>query len=196
MNSLFLLVWTFLRKIQRAVMIFTSVMVVVLILVQVALRYLFKLPLMGIEELTCMAGFWLYFTGAAQGAMERSHIRADLLQVFIKDTKKLFLARSIGAFIVVILAGIMCSWTLKYFQWSLKSWERSPALMIPMVYAQASLLISSFLMCFYFIVEFVDYFRQGLGKPPFELPYEDPELFSETESSSDKVVPSRGKEAS
>ena len=196
MNSLFLLVWTFLRKIQRAVMIFTSVMVVVLILIQVALRYLFKLPLMGIEELTCMAGFWLYFTGAAQGAMERSHIRADLLQVFIKDTKKLFLARSIGAFAVVILAGIMCSWTLKYFQWSLKSWERSPALMIPMVYAQASLLISSFLMCFYFIIEFVDYFRQGLGKPPFELPYEAPELFSETDDSSDTVVPSRGKEAS
>ena len=59
MNSLFLLVWTFLRKIQRAVMIFTSVMVVVLILIQVALRYLFKLPLRGVEELTCMAGFGL-----------------------------------------------------------------------------------------------------------------------------------------
>ncbi len=195
MKSLFLSVWTLLRKAQRAIMIFTSVMVVILILIQVALRYLFKLPLMGVEELTCMAGFWLYFIGSAQGAMERSHIRADLLQVFIKDTKKLFLARSIGAFAVVILAGIMCSWTLKYFQWSLKSWERSPALMIPMVYAQASLLVSSFLMCFYFFVEFVDYFRQGLGKPPLELPFEDAAIFCETDSSSDKAIPSKGKGA-
>ena len=127
--------------------------------------------------------------------MERSHIRADLLQVFIKDPKKLFLARSIGAFAVVILAGIMCSWTLKYFQWSLKSWERSPALMIPMVYAQASLLVSSFLMCFYFIIEFVDYFRQGLGKPPLELPFEDADIFSDTDSSPDKAIPSKGKGA-
>ena len=196
MNSLFLLVWTFLRKIQRTVMIITSIMVVVLILVQVALRYLFKLPLMGIEELTCMAGFWLYFAGAAQGSMERSHIKADLLHLFIKDHRKLFLAKAFGSFVVVVLAAIMSRWCLGYFQWSLKSWERSPALSIPMVYAQASLLISAFLMCFYFFVKFVDYFRQGLGKPPFELPYEDPELFSETESSSDKVVPSRGKEAS
>ena len=67
--------------------------------------------------------------------------------------------------------------------------------MIPMVYAQASLLVSSFLMCFYFIIEFVDYFRQGLGKPPLELPFEDADIFSDTDSSPDKAIPSKGKGA-
>ena len=59
---------------------------------------------------------------------------------------------------------------MNYFQWSIKSWERSPALMIPMIYAQTSLVVSSFLMAFYFLVEFLDNARQFLGKPPFVLP--------------------------
>ncbi|HCU38408.1 MAG TPA: hypothetical protein DGT21_24215 [Armatimonadetes bacterium] len=55
----------------------------------------------------------------------------------------------------------------------MKSWERSPALMIPMVYAQFSLVVSSVLMCFYFFVEFLDNTRQAMGKPPFALPDDD-----------------------
>ena len=170
MKSLFFSLWKYLGKIQRCIMIVTSVLVVILILVQVALRYLFKLPLMGVEELARMVGFWMYFVGAANGSRERSHIKADLLHTFIRNKSALFWAKSIGAFTVTILAGIMISWTWKYFQWSLKSWERSPALMIPMVYAQASLLVSAILMFFYFLVELVDYVRQACGEPPFDLP--------------------------
>lgn len=173
MKRAFLFVWILLGKAQRAIMIFTSLVVVTLILVQVALRYFFKLPLFGVEELACMVGFWMYFIGAANGSRERSHIKADILQAFIKNQKTLFVSKAIGNLVVTILALIMVQWAVRYFQWSLKSWERSPALMIPMIYAQTSLVVSSFLMAFYFLVEFLDNTRQFFGKPPFALPDDD-----------------------
>ena len=173
MKRAFLFAWILLGKAQRGIMIFTSVVVVTLILVQVALRYFFKLPLMGVEELATMVGFWMYFIGAANGSRERSHIKADILQAFIKNQKTLFVSKAIGNLVVTVLAAIMVNWAVHYFQWSMKSWERSPALMIPMVYAQFSLVVSSILMCFYFFVEFLDNTRQAMGKPPFALPDDD-----------------------
>ncbi len=173
MKRAFLFVWILLGKAQRGIMIFTSVVVVTLILVQVALRYFFKLPLMGVEELATMVGFWMYFIGAANGSRERSHIKADILQAFIKNEKILFVSKAVGNLVVTVLACIMVNWAIHYFQWSLKSWERSPALMIPMVFAQFSLVVSSILMAFYFLVEFLDNARQAMGMRPFDLPGDD-----------------------
>jgi len=130
-------------------------------------------------------GFWMYFIGSANGSRERSHIKADILQAFIKNPKTLFMSKALGNLVVTVLACIMVQWAVRYFQWSLKSWERSPALMIPMVYAQFSLVVSSFLMAFYFLVEFVDNTRQFFGKPPFALP-DDEFGFACLAASSDK----------
>ncbi len=169
MKSLFLFFWKLLDWLQQIVMVTTSVAIVLLILTQVALRYFFMMPLMGVEELACLCGFWLYFTGAANGARERSHIKADLLNVFIKNERKLYFFKAIASFVLIVLAAIFTSWTYNYLQWSMKSWERSPALSIPMVYAQASLMINAFLMFFYFLIEFLDYVRQAMGLKPFGL---------------------------
>jgi len=154
-------------------MVIASITVVVLVLIQVSLRYIFKLPLFGVEELACMAGFWMYFIGAANGSRERSHIKADILNAMIRNQKVLSFSKALGNLVVTVLACIMVQWAMRYFQWSMKSWERSPALMIPMVYAQFSLVVSSFLMAFYFLVEFLDNTRQFFGKPPFALPDDD-----------------------
>lgn len=169
MKRLFLFLWKALDGIQQVAMVFTSVAIVLLILAQVALRYFFMKPLMGVEELACLCGFWLYFTGAANGARERSHIKADLLNVFIKNERALNFMRAVSSLILIVLAGLFVEWTYNYFRWSLKSGERSPALSIPMVYAQASLLVNAALMFFYFFIEFLDYVRQAAGYLPFRF---------------------------
>jgi TRAP-type C4-dicarboxylate transport system permease small subunit len=169
MKHLFMLLWRVVDWAQQIVMVTTSIAIVLLILVQVALRYFFMMPLMGVEELACLFGFWLYFTGAANGARERSHIKADLLNVFVKNERILYGVKTLVSFILIVLAGIFVEWTLSYFRWSLKSWERSPALTIPMVYAQASLMVNAVLMFFYFFIEFLDYARQALGYAPFRF---------------------------
>lgn len=164
--------WNLMGSLQNIIMVLSSVTIVALILVQVLLRYFFMMPLMGVEELACLCGFWLYFIGAANGARERSHIKADLLNVFIKNERWLSAAKAFSSLILLVLATLFVEWTFSYLRWSVKSWERSPALSIPMVYAQASLLVSAVLMLFYFFVEFLDYARQVLGYSPFN-----PELY-------------------
>jgi TRAP-type C4-dicarboxylate transport system permease small subunit len=164
-----LALWGFLDVAQQVVMVSTSVAIVILILVQVSLRYIFMLPLMGVEELACLFGFWLYFTGASNGARERNHIKADLLNVFIKNERLLFRVKTFASLILIVLAAIFVQWTVEYFLWSTKSWERSPALSIPMVYAQASLMVNAILMFTYFFIEFIDYARQAVGYPPLQF---------------------------
>jgi TRAP-type C4-dicarboxylate transport system permease small subunit len=167
MKLLWMLLWRILDWVQQIIMVTTSISIVVLILVQVLLRYGLKKPLMGVEELACLCGFWLYFTGAANGSRERSHIKADLLDVFIKNKRTLYWSKAAVTLVTAVLAGIFVQWSVNYLQWSFKSWERSPSLRIPMIYAQASLMFSAVLMCFYFFIEFLDYARQAMGHPPF-----------------------------
>ena len=169
MKQLFMFVWRTLDWLQQIVMVTTSVAIVLLILTQVALRYLFRLPLMGVEELACLCGFWLYFMGAANGSRERSHIKADLLNIMIRNERALGGVKALISFVLIVLAGLFVEWTVSYVLWSMKSWERSPALSIPMVFAQASMMASAILMFFYFFVEFLDYARQALGYEPFRF---------------------------
>jgi TRAP-type C4-dicarboxylate transport system permease small subunit len=169
MKRLFMFIWNVLDWLQQIVMVTTSVAIVLLILAQVTLRYFFRMPIMGVEELACLCGFWLYFTGAANGARERNHIKADLLNMMIKDERALNGAKALISFVLIVLAGIFVEWTVSYILWSMKSWERSPALSIPMVFAQASMMVNAILMFFYFFIEFLDYARQALGYEPFRF---------------------------
>jgi TRAP-type C4-dicarboxylate transport system permease small subunit len=169
MKRLFMFIWDVLDWFQQIVMVTTSVAIVLLILTQVALRYIFRMPIMGVEELACLCGFWIYFTGAANGARERSHIKADLLNMLTKNERVLNAAKAAISFVLIVLAGVFVEWTVNYVLWSMKSWERSPALSIPMVCAQASMMVNAIFMFFYFFIEFLDYVRQALGYAPFRF---------------------------
>ena len=170
MKRLFDILWVFLRKAENAIMIVSTIILVTLVLTQVALRYIFKLPLMGVEELATMTGFWMYMMGAASGSRERNHIKADLLYSMIKNRRVYSAIQTFVSLATVVLACVMTHWCWNYIAWSLKSKELSPALMIPMYYAQMSLLVSAALMAFYFFIEFVDHARQAIGKPALVLP--------------------------
>ena len=169
MKAVFLLLWRVLDWLQQIVMVVSSVAIVLLVVVQVSLRYFFRMPIFGVEELACLFGFWLYFTGASNGTRERSHIKADLLDVLIKNKRALYIGKSVVTFITICFAAAFLQWAIHYFQWSIKSWERSPALGIPMVYAQASLFVNAFLMLFYFFLELLDYARQAMGYEPLRF---------------------------
>ena len=169
MKVVLLFLWRVLDWMQQAVMVITSVAIVMLILIQVALRYIFMWPLMGVEELATLCGFWLYFTGSSSGARDRTQIKADLLNVFVKNQRTLLIIKTFAGFITVCLATIFAYWCIDYFLWSMRTWERSPTLLIPMVYAQAALLINAFLMVLYFFIEFLDYARQAMGNEPLRF---------------------------
>lgn len=182
--------WKILAFPQKAIMIVSSLSVLTLIVVQVLLRYVFVMPLMGIEELATMIGFWLYFMGASWGTADRSHIKADLVNAFIKDPKKLVWIKTFTAFLSVCLSLFMTYWGWQYVLWGFQKGQASFTLMIPMVYSQVSIFICALLMDFYFTVEFLDYFGQATGKRPLTVGTEGEEKIQEAirESGADELV--------
>ncbi|HAL64908.1 MAG TPA: TRAP transporter small permease [Bacteroidales bacterium] len=167
-----LFIWNMLSKFERAIMVATSVVIVVLVMIQVILRYVFKHPIMGVEEMATLLGFWMYFIGAANGSRERSHIRADLLNVLVKDSRRLVFIKSIVSLFTLTMVALMTNWTWNYVTWSIKTYERSPSLGIPMIYSQVALFVAALLMLLYTLVEFMDYFLQLIGKKPIQISFD------------------------
>ena len=131
--------WKVLEVVQKSIMVVSSLAILTLVIVQVTLRYVFVRPLMGVEELATMTGFWLYFMGASWGTADRTHIKADLVNAFVKDPRKLVWVKTGVALISVGLSIFMTYWGWRYVLWGITKWQRSFTLMIPMIYSQVSI---------------------------------------------------------
>ena len=152
---------------QKGFIILAGCVVTVLIFIEVMLRYVFGSPLFGVEELITMIAMWMYFLGAAYGAYERSHIKAELVHLWFKKPRSLAVINSIGSFITVVLSLIMVSWSYPYFVWGIQEGEMSQALLLPMVLSQSAVFFGAILMSIYFIAELVDNILESFGRPPF-----------------------------
>lgn len=144
--------------------------VTLLLFAQVWLRYIFNLPLLWVEEVALVPAFWLYMMGAAYGSYERSHIKMDIVQVFIKNLRMRLIMRFVAALIAFALAGLFTHWGYDLFVWDLETCPRTNTLLMPFLYAHSSMFICGILMCIYFLIEAIDFARQAFQKkaPIFE----------------------------
>ncbi|WP_372830749.1 TRAP transporter small permease subunit, partial [Pontibacterium sp.] len=51
--------------------------------VQVITRYVLEIPVMGLEESLLYPTMWLYLLGAVNASRENTHIRANVLEIFL-----------------------------------------------------------------------------------------------------------------
>jgi len=163
-------IWYGMVKVQQAVLMVCSVFITLLVFAAVLMRYVFHYPGMEVEEIATLVAFWLYFFGAIYGAYERSHIKTELVHLFLKQPRRYAVAKSTASLITVVLAVIMAYWAYTFFVWGIQKWARSPVLQLPMVYSQSSIFFGATFMSFYFFVELVDNIRQALGLAPVTMP--------------------------
>lgn len=135
----------------------------VAVFIEVIMRYFFKAPLVGIEELAAYVAFWLYFIGGSYGAYERSHISADLSQLFFKDKINYAKSHAITSLISAFAALYSLSWAYDYVKWGWVMNEQSRATFLgntyPVFFFQSSIFVGLTLMSFYFFVEFSQWFK-------------------------------------
>ena len=55
--------------------------------VQVITRYVLQVPVMGLEETMLYPTLWLYILGSVNASRENTHIRANVLEIFIKTDR-------------------------------------------------------------------------------------------------------------
>lgn len=63
----------------------TTVLLTVIICAAAFFRYILEGDLTGYEEWVKIFAFWLYFSAAAIGAYNRTHVSADLVQAYVPD---------------------------------------------------------------------------------------------------------------
>lgn len=116
---------------------------------QVITRYVFQIPVMGLEETMLYPTMWLYIFGAINASRENTHIRANVLEIFLKSERAHTILAIVGEVISLIVGLWILGWAWDYTRYAWRVWRESPTLYIPTFYSDVALLVGVTLMMVY-----------------------------------------------
>lgn len=114
--------------------------------VQVLTRYVFEMPVMGLEEMALIPTIWLYVLGSVNASREDTQIRANVLEIFLKTDRNRALLQAFSDLISIVISVWMTWWAWKYFSYALRVWKETPTLYIPTFTYESALFIGLVLM--------------------------------------------------
>ena len=117
--------------------------------VQIITRYVLQVPVMGLEETMLYPTLWLYILGAVNASRENTHIRANVLEVFLKSERQQAILAIIGEIISLVVGLWLLSWAWGFTSYAWRVWRESPTLYIPTFYSDVALVVGLALMMFY-----------------------------------------------
>ncbi len=162
-----ILVYDSLASVQKWITVGAFVTCLSFIVAEVILRNVVRVSLFGTSEIAVLSAWWFYMFGASLGAWERTHIKADILLVFVKKNPRgMAIVRTISSSLTVFLCAATASWAFTYIDRAIDLHRTSSYLRIPMIFAQAPILIGLILMTFYFLLQLTDHVLQLTGKRP------------------------------
>ncbi|MCZ4353499.1 TRAP transporter small permease subunit [Roseovarius aestuarii] len=127
--------------------------------VQVVTRYVFQVPVMGLEEMMLYPTLWLYILGAVNASREDNHIRANVLELFLKTERQHVILALIGEVCSLIIGLWLMSWAWNYTTYAWRVWRESPTLYFPTFYSDVSLVVGLALMMLYTAMHLVRHIR-------------------------------------
>lgn len=132
---------------------FASVLLTVLIclvalgqFVQVITRYVLEIPVMGLEESLLYPTLWLYMLGAVNASRENTHIRANVLEIFLSTERQHQVLAVIGEVISLGIGIWLTTWAWDFSKYSMRVWRESPTLYLPTFYVDIALFAGMVLM--------------------------------------------------
>lgn len=116
---------------------------------QVLMRYVFEIPVMGLEEVLVYPTLWLYFLGSVNASREDTQIKANVLDVFLKTERAKLVVRVVADVMALVVVLWLTYWAWDYFRYALRVWKESPTLYIPTFYAECAFFLGLVLMAIY-----------------------------------------------
>ncbi|PAB58482.1 TRAP transporter small permease [Anaeromicrobium sediminis] len=171
-NSAIRSIWKNLTRLQAKLTFIIMIILPFMVFIQVLLRYVFRVPLMGIEELMIYPIIWLYMLGGANASLERNHISCGILTLYIKRERTMQIFNITKALVSLGVSLWLTYWSYWYFLYSLKVWKYTDLVKVPLFFGESALFIGLTLMTIYTAVELVDYiqiFARSLRKEKEEL---------------------------
>lgn len=122
---------SFVRVIVRACLALGGAAILLILVTQVVLRYVFQWPIFGAEELARIIAMWVYFIAGAYALAVNQHICADI-RGLISMPAMLTKVLDIIVHTAITLASILLAWLcFDYAWWVYESKELTPGLWWP-----------------------------------------------------------------
>ncbi|MEH6452531.1 MAG: TRAP transporter small permease subunit [Psychromonas sp.] len=123
--------------------------------VQVITRYVFEVPIMGLEESIIIPTMWLYMLGAVNASKEDTQIRANVLEIFIKTERGLIILALVAEVLSLVISFWLTYWAWDYCKYAWRVWKESPTLYIPTFYHECSVFIGMLLISTFIILQII-----------------------------------------
>lgn len=160
------------KHFEEFFLVILSAVMVVVIFLQVFMRFVMENSLSWSEELARYCFIWMIYFGISYGAKKQRHIKVDALLVLFKEKGKL-----VFGIVSNLMFLVFCGFVIKYgsgmAQTLLGFGQTSPALQIPMGLVYYSAPIGMGLAAIRLIQNIILQLRALLGKGEFK---EDPEI--------------------
>ncbi|MDO4952273.1 MAG: TRAP transporter small permease [Synergistaceae bacterium] len=168
-------VWNLLLKVIRFVIVVCNMMSTVTILAAVFMRYVLGSNFYGSDEIILLFAFWLYFIGAAYGSYENSHIKADLMKMYVKNMRTKDAIGLLAETLTLAVNTVVLVWSAQMLLWSLAKNPLTTSLKIPISISHSAIFLGMLLMEFYhgyyLFRNFRAYFKEGYYTEPSEGDY-------------------------
>ncbi len=136
--------------------------IVIVMFMQVIMRYVFKASLSWSEELSRYLFVWMVFIGMGYGVKKSSHMRIDMLEHFVPRLKKPL--EILANLSLLVFAGLMIQPGISVLKAIKASGQTSPAAGVPMYFVYVGLFIGFLLVVIRVIQNFVLMFTKKGAK--------------------------------
>jgi len=153
----------FLATTQKGALVVLSLIVSTFMVIEVMARYVFGEPLFGLEELTLMSVMWLYMIGASMACRERSHLKAELVQLVVKGEASLKAIEVLTTLISLVMAVFITQWAFDLVAWGVEKRQSTPVFGIPWFVSQSSLLFGGIFFTVYLFRDLIVDVRSLFG---------------------------------
>ncbi|MEG1661507.1 MAG: TRAP transporter small permease subunit, partial [Clostridiales bacterium] len=118
--------WRITIKIQEILLVLSSTFLALSICAMAFLRYVFQTDLFGLEEILLLLGMWLYFIGGAYGSFEKSQIKANVIEMLIKNKRILAVCDLAQSFLSTGLFLIASLYCIDFLDFSIMAGSKTP----------------------------------------------------------------------
>jgi TRAP-type C4-dicarboxylate transport system permease small subunit len=134
-----------------------GIMVTLTVVLQVVLRYIFKVPLFGLEEFSRLIAVWVYFIGAIFGTKLDSHVQGDVAARLFSTPRAAAVVKTVAWCLSLLVCALFLYHVAKYCVWLYGTGERTTGLWWPRIYSVGSMFFGAFFMTIYSIANVVKY---------------------------------------
>ncbi|MDR1578867.1 MAG: TRAP transporter small permease subunit [Synergistaceae bacterium] len=144
---------------QKIIMIVSTVIMLALLASVVLFRYVLHADIYGYDEFLLSSAFWMYFIGATYAMYEGTHVKADIVGMFLPLKKRLRLKLTAGV-INIAVSAVLTVLAFNLAERAVETWQVSAVWDIPFLIYQLPIFIGFLLMTFYLTLETLKDFQK------------------------------------